>query len=328
MARIGIDIDGVCYGFSEAFCRNVGWDPLKVDKWEFFKDHGMDLKTFLKMCRSMIVTGKLFRYGDVLDGTVEALQTLSREGHYLYFVTDRAALAGDDLYLKETIKIYTERWLEDNFIPWHNVYYTGDKATKAKELGLDFFLDDKIENYDSLEGVVKGNYLFDRPWNQRNDLWNEPNRVRSWSEFVREVVRAEKPKLQQLMNETGVFSGGMTGKMNLPKGEVRVTSTTGGQKGQKQARMGSLDPWALLQVGEVAGFGEEKYERLNYMKGYDWNLNYDAMQRHLGLFWSGVDLDEESGLPHLAHAAWHCLALLAFGHHGLGTDTRYRKDAA
>lgn len=306
MARIGIDIDGVCYGFSEAFCRNMEWDPLKVDKWEFFKDHGMDTETFLKMCRSMIRHGKLFKYGDVLPGTVQALQTLSREGHYLYFVTDRAALAGDDLYLKETIKIYTERWLEDNFIPWHNVYYTGDKATEAKELGLDYFLDDKVENYEDLLAAGVDVLLYDQPWNASA---KHAARVFNWQEFVDRVRLDDAAR-------------------SLKGAEVRVTSETGGQKGQKPARMGSLDPWALLQIAEVAGFGEAKYERLNYMQGYDWHLNYDAMQRHLGLFWSGVDLDEESGLPHLAHAAWHCLALLAFGHHGLGTDTRYRKDAA
>lgn len=109
-------------------------------------------------------------------------------------------------------------------------------------------------------------------------------------------------------------------------GEVRVTSETGGQKGQKPARLGSIDPAAIMLVAEVAGFGETKYDRLNYMRGYDWHLSYDALQRHLHTFWTGTDLDDESGLPHLAHAAWHCLALLAFGLHDLGSDTRYRRE--
>ena len=106
--------------------------------------------------------------------------------------------------------------------------------------------------------------------------------------------------------------------------EVRVTSETGGQKGQKQARLGSIDPKALLTVAEVAGFGEAKYARLNYLNGYDWSLSFDACQRHLLAFWSGQDNDEESELPHLAHAAWHCLAMLAFLQHGLGEDDRFQ----
>lgn len=107
--------------------------------------------------------------------------------------------------------------------------------------------------------------------------------------------------------------------------ETRVTDpVTGGMKGKKLAELGALDPLALLQVAKVAGYGGQKYERLNYMKGYAWSLSFDAMQRHLLLFWSGEDTDEESGLPHLAHAAWHCLTLLAFVGGELGTDDRYK----
>lgn len=105
-------------------------------------------------------------------------------------------------------------------------------------------------------------------------------------------------------------------------GEVRVTSPTGGQKGQKRAQLGALDPGALRTVAEVAGYGTEKYDRYNFLKGYDYSLSYDALQRHLMAFWSGENNDPESGLPHLGHAAWHCLALLAFVQRGVGADDR------
>ena len=104
--------------------------------------------------------------------------------------------------------------------------------------------------------------------------------------------------------------------------EVRVTSATGGQTGRKQAQLGSIDPTALRTVAEVAGHGTEKYARYNFLKGYDWSLSYDALQRHLLAFWAGEDIDPESGLAHLGHAAWHCLALLAFSQRQVGTDDR------
>lgn len=108
-------------------------------------------------------------------------------------------------------------------------------------------------------------------------------------------------------------------------GEVRYTDPgTGGQKGKKLAQLGAVDPNALMEVAKVAGFGAEKYDRYNFLKGYPWSLSYDAMQRHLHAYWSGQVRDPESGLPHLAHAAWHCLALLAFQVRGLGTDDRPR----
>lgn len=97
---------------------------------------------------------------------------------------------------------------------------------------------------------------------------------------------------------------------------------TGGMKGSKEEALGDADPRALLELGRVYGFGRKKYSRLNYLRGYDWSLSYDAMQRHLNLFWADEELDTESGIHHLAHACWHTLALLAFAIHGLGTDDR------
>lgn len=105
--------------------------------------------------------------------------------------------------------------------------------------------------------------------------------------------------------------------------ETRVKDpATGGEKGVKLTQVGALDPVALLLVSRVAGFGAAKYEAFNYLKGYDWAHSFNAMQRHAMLFWAGENADAESGLPHMAHAAWHALALISFAARGVGTDTR------
>lgn len=110
--------------------------------------------------------------------------------------------------------------------------------------------------------------------------------------------------------------------MGVPKAdEVMTTSATGGKKGVKLCEMSAL-PSTIAHVGLVAGYGTRKYGRLNYMKGYEWSKNYDAMQRHLMAFWGGEYLDPESGLPHLAHASWHCMVLMEFYEKGLGVDDR------
>lgn len=98
---------------------------------------------------------------------------------------------------------------------------------------------------------------------------------------------------------------------------------TGGQKGSKLPQLGAIEPLAILEVAKVAGYGATKYARYNYLRGYRWSLSFDALQRHLLLFWSGEDRDQESGLYHLAHAAWHCLALLSFKLFNLGEDDRW-----
>ena len=111
-----------------------------------------------------------------------------------------------------------------------------------------------------------------------------------------------------------------------PPEEVRITDPkTGGQKGQKLAQLGALDPLALLEVAKVAGFGATKYERYNFMRGYNWSLSFDAQMRHALQFWSCQDLDSESKIWHQAHVAWHALTLLAFQLRGLGTDDRFKQ---
>lgn len=105
-------------------------------------------------------------------------------------------------------------------------------------------------------------------------------------------------------------------------GATRVTSETGGQKGQKDQRMGLIPPEFLLALSEVYGMGAKKYDDHNYLKGYDWSLSIDALLRHLMAFQSGEDTDPESGLPHILHVAWHCATLFMFDEHGLGTDDR------
>ena len=110
--------------------------------------------------------------------------------------------------------------------------------------------------------------------------------------------------------------------------ETRVVDPkTGGAKGSKIAQLGAVDPAALLEVARVAGFGGQKYDRGNFLKGYAWSLSFDALMRHLLAFWDGEETDPESGMPHMAHAAWHCLALISFSQRKLGTDDRYHPPA-
>lgn len=110
---------------------------------------------------------------------------------------------------------------------------------------------------------------------------------------------------------------------NYTPGETRYRDpATGGEKEQKEARLGGSDPLALMELAKVYGMGEEKYARYNYLKGYPWSLSVDALYRHLLAFLAGEDKDPESGLLHTAHVAWHALTLTSFIQRNVGTDDR------
>lgn len=90
--------------------------------------------------------------------------------------------------------------------------------------------------------------------------------------------------------------------------------------------VGLIPPLPLLEIAKVFTYGVKKYAAHNYMDGGGFNYSrlYDAMQRHLLAFWSGEDNDPESGLSHLAHAAFGCLTLLNYQVVSHGRDDRYR----
>jgi hypothetical protein len=113
--------------------------------------------------------------------------------------------------------------------------------------------------------------------------------------------------------------------LNFEADEVMVVSDTGGAKASKESQLAFIDPVALYELGKVAGMGLEKYGKWNFLKGYDWSLNYSAMMRHMEQFWAGEDVDEESGLLHVVHAAWHALALTSFQVRNIGTDDRFKE---
>lgn len=61
----------------------------------------------------------------------------------------------------------------------------------------------------------------------------------------------------------------------------------------------------ILSMAQVLGFGAEKYGENNWRDDINettWGRTYSSIQRHLTSFWSGEDLDPESGLSHLDHA--------------------------
>jgi hypothetical protein len=105
--------------------------------------------------------------------------------------------------------------------------------------------------------------------------------------------------------------------------EVRVVDqNTGGAKGKKACQLGAIDPLALMELGRVAGAGAAKYDRYNYLRGYNWSLSIDAAFRHFLAMLSGEDRDPETGCLHSAMVAWHGLCLASFHLRQIGTDDR------
>lgn len=71
---------------------------------------------------------------------------------------------------------------------------------------------------------------------------------------------------------------------------------------------------ALQKVIDVGTFGANKYSERGWRTVPEaYERYYDALWRHL-LADITIEVDDESGLDHLAHAAWNILALLDLRH--------------
>lgn len=79
---------------------------------------------------------------------------------------------------------------------------------------------------------------------------------------------------------------------------------------------------ALLELGRVYQMGAMKYGRDNWRAGTDWHEFYGSALRHLMKWWLGENLDEESGLNHLAHVMWNIVTLYYYQQRQLGKDDR------
>lgn len=69
---------------------------------------------------------------------------------------------------------------------------------------------------------------------------------------------------------------------------------------------------ALMAVGACIEYGTHKYPDPKNWQLVDNGIKRyrDAMVRHLLKYNAGIDKDEETKLPHLAHMAWNALAIL------------------
>lgn len=90
-----------------------------------------------------------------------------------------------------------------------------------------------------------------------------------------------------------------------------------------KTRLGLIAPDFVEVVGRVLTFGAKKYADWNWVKGAKWSRFYDSALRHINAWGSGETLDDETGLPHLAHAACCLMFLIVYHKRGLGVDDRW-----
>jgi len=82
------------------------------------------------------------------------------------------------------------------------------------------------------------------------------------------------------------------------------------------------------EVAKVGSYGAKKYGQSNWRGGAEYMRYLGSIIRHVCCYIRGESLDKESGLNHLAHAAYNCLIVLSWGIEGVGNDDRPKRNSS
>jgi len=88
-----------------------------------------------------------------------------------------------------------------------------------------------------------------------------------------------------------------------------------------------IPPEVLPGIAHVFGYGAKKYAVNNWRKDLDdtsFGRTYSSVLRHLNTWWSGEDIDPESGLHHIDHALTQLMILRIQTMEGQVADDRWR----
>ena len=173
----GVDLDGVCGDYGEAFRTVVAdWRGISLDalppqsSWDF-SEWGLTEADFFELHRIGLEKYHIFRHMKPMEGVAEVLWRLNDAGVWIRIITHRlAANWGHAIAVADTVA-----WLDDNKIPYRDLCFLGRKP----EVEADAYVDDAVHNINALRAIGNDVIIFDQPYNQELDGL----RARNWFEL-------------------------------------------------------------------------------------------------------------------------------------------------
>jgi hypothetical protein len=183
--RLGIDIDGCLANFNEAYTKALiataginhmpsGWEGNfdVYTSWNWDLDFGYTAAQISGTWDRCIVSSPTFwKKLDPLPlatETISRLNMLSKEGHDIYFMTHR---------MGEKAKRQTEQWLYEMGMDYPTVIMSGHKTPIVLSLGLNLFVDDKLDTIHDLYRVARAGNVDTTHFYLKNASWNQVGRI-------------------------------------------------------------------------------------------------------------------------------------------------------
>lgn len=183
MAKIAVDLDGVCCNFIDGFLRymNVRLNLYPkithnhITTWNWWELNLGFTEYEWNVCFQEFTENRMWQSLDIFDDVMPSLCSLSEEGHEIYYLTDRPRKAR-----RSTLK-----FLLHNGLPVDGIIFTKKKIPIAKSLGITIAIDDKTETveeyYDAGIIAVLRNHLYNTNTNRYN---MKVNNMREFHEYI------------------------------------------------------------------------------------------------------------------------------------------------
>lgn len=186
----GIDLDGVCFDFVNAFrCFLNDKLPIFLEEEEitsyyWYETTDITKKDFYEQFDKFGDEGHGYRHLKLLDGAVEGLRAIHEAGHKIYYITNRPLYA-----LQDTIDCLEEH----GFPQRENLHFAGGPQGKGKKaplihkFNIDVFIDDSPRTVSQLAANTRAqiycrNYKFNEHLDDNDGKWFR--RVNNWAEFL------------------------------------------------------------------------------------------------------------------------------------------------
>lgn len=189
---IGVDVDDVLHPWfntAHSLCEAAGITNGVVPKtWRMAEEYGCDINVWAKVLENATLDGTLYGVAPI-PGAVEAVRRLFWAGHRIHLITARGTASWQSEEEKARIHQQTADWINEYAVPNTTARFTKAKAEAAREIGLDYFIDDAVHNFQYLELAAPDTqtYLLTAPHNR--DFYT-PFRVESVDEFADLVTEA------------------------------------------------------------------------------------------------------------------------------------------
>lgn len=184
----GVDIDGVLADLMFVLKRtaeeilNVEYGSLPDTTSWGFKEWGLEYPVLFP---EAVRKNNMFLTCPTIDGCVEVLQDLQTQGWHIRIITHRGStnkrawlreLGKDKYWLREQ----TFTWLEENKIPYDDIFFSENKAS----IEADVYIDDDPNNielyYKHKKQPIFFKHLYTSDYTPPHDVWQ----AETWDEVV------------------------------------------------------------------------------------------------------------------------------------------------